>query len=140
MTSVGGQFGLVDSQVFLFDSTGKGLVFNDDTDGINALSSLTYTPTVTGTYYLGISAYDIDPKNASGEYIFPDSPFTGTVAATSTSPLTSWDTAGTTDYGSYTISLTGAQVIAIPEPNSMIGLGILSSLGLITIRRKNKNN
>jgi hypothetical protein len=68
---------VLDPQLFLFDSVGRGLFANDDGGaGLTAKIEATLT---AGIYYLGISKYDRDPLDANGNEIFPDGPFTAQV-------------------------------------------------------------
>ncbi len=140
VTSAGGSLDLFDSQLFLFDATGHGLVFNDDISTADNLSQLTFTPSSSGIYYLAITPYNVRPIDNNGQFIFsnssPTNSVTGSVSALANrGVLTSWST-NTTDFGSYTLSLTGAQLIAVPEPSEMLGsfLLILFSLRLAMLR------
>lgn len=72
-----------DTQLYLFNRDGVGQYFNDNTprDDIRysadsqrstiRLDPGTLTP---GVYYLGVSAYNWDPLDISGNYMFPDTP------------------------------------------------------------------
>jgi hypothetical protein len=134
VTSGGGTGDLLDSQLFLFDASGAGLVFNDDTTSIDFLSSLVYTPGTSGVYYLGISAVGFDPQDASG-FIFPNTS-TGQVGPNpGAGTLTGWaeDGTGNFDQGAYTIQLSGAQ--AVPEPATTVGLLALGLGGALLRRR-----
>jgi hypothetical protein len=101
-----------DTQLFLFDANGIGVVFNDDDCG--ALSQITNAlVTSTGLYYLGITRYNRDPQSAGG-LIFNNSPFTGQnppLGPGAAQPLTSW-TGAVTPGGAYTIALTGCAFAA----------------------------
>lgn len=144
-TTVGGAS--FDTQLFLFSDNGTGVatghVANDDTTSTfqSTLPSggtpktnggtLTYPP---GVYYLGISAFDHDPRDATGNLIFPSEPFEGVFGPNpGAGPLASW--AGFSfDNGGYTIALTGAATFASapcggqgtvcagpPPPNAIVG-------------------
>ena len=98
----------VDTQLFLFDASGRGIYSHDD--GTTRQSTLpaghALTPQAAGEYILGISPYDRDPQSAGGP-IFSNvafvSPANGRGAA---APVESW--AGLPrDSGAYTIALTG---------------------------------
>jgi hypothetical protein len=115
-TTVGGVAPGFDTQLFLLDSTGHGVYFNDDFSGFEASSTLSaghaLTPVAPGLYYLGITAWNLRPASAGGE-IFPltgganHNNILGPVGAGGALPLTGYvGTAGTS--GPYTISLTGA--------------------------------
>lgn len=60
-----------DTQLFLFDESGMGIYADDDGgSGLDAYlpSGNTYSPTSTGTYYLGISFWNRDPESPDGNY------------------------------------------------------------------------
>ena len=111
-TTVGGAG--FDTQLWLFDSNGKGVVFNDDSGGTqsridNTTGCLTGRP--AGVYYLAISRYNRDALGCGGNLIWNNSPF-GTVRCPdgpeATSRVNSWS--GTTSAGGvYTVFLTDAQ-------------------------------
>ncbi|MDY6921854.1 MAG: DVUA0089 family protein [Pseudomonadota bacterium] len=59
-----------DTQLFLFDADGYGIIADEDSgDGYNASLQLDYLP--AGEYYLGISGYNYDPLSTEGP-IFSD--------------------------------------------------------------------
>ena len=123
-----------DSELYLFDSTGKGVYANDDTNGFLTPSVLPannpLTPTVAGYYYLAISQCCDQPLSADGP-IFQDVDgnqithelLSGPTGVGGASPLTSFS--GGFDQGpgggAYTIFLTGASLAsggAVPEPST----------------------
>ena len=108
-TTVGPLGTLGDTQLFLFDAAGFGIIGNDDTSpGIRSTISAVLAP---GTYYLAISGYDHDPTGASGE-IFKDN-FPGQQTPTGPGgpgPITGWNDGLT--MGTYNIALTGANFVA----------------------------
>jgi PEP-CTERM motif-containing protein len=125
---------LADTQLYLFNSAGFGVYFNDDCPtGCGTNRSLLpagdpNSPVAPGIYYLVITGWDRDPISAGGE-IWADTPFTtvrapdGPGAGGSITGYT-----GTGGTGTYTINLTGAQFVptngsAIPEPATMFLLG-----------------
>jgi len=126
-----------DTQLFLFDEEGFGIYANDNLAKGNLLSALPsgdMSPEEAGTYYLAISRYDRNPRNADGK-IFKNLPrYTVHYAdgPGADSPLASWSR-DDDHYGSggYYISLSGARGV-IPEPAtlSLLGLGLLGMLGL----------
>jgi hypothetical protein len=148
----GSPFGITDTELFLFDSTGRGVYANDDIDGGNTLSclpSLVANPCSTslplgvgplteGVYYLAITRSSNMPLSATGE-IFTIFNSTDVVGPDTTmggkDPVTNWDggafTSTDTDLVDYDIVLTGT----VPEPATwtMIGVGA-AVLGLL--RRK----
>jgi hypothetical protein len=111
-TTVGGAS--FDTQLWLFDSAGKGVAFNDDSSGTlstidNSSGCLSGRP--AGVYYLAISSYNRDALGCSGRFIWNNSPFI-TVRCPDgperTSRVNSW-MGSTTAGGIYTITLTNAQ-------------------------------
>ena len=130
-----------DTQLFLFDANGFGVLANDDASDLTTRSTIEGILSA-GFYYLGISGWDFDPvsRMASGSNglreIFPDS-FTGINGPTGpggSRPLQDWR--GSSSYsGTYRIDLTGAQVVGVPEPASVIGLLAVGALGIAARKR-----
>ena len=125
---------LDDSQLFLFDSNGIGISANDDIDDFNWLSSLSLLNLSAGTYYLGISGYDVDPItkiNRQNYEIFPDTPFEGQVSADYLNPLHHWSGEDLTDGNRYSITF----ATSVPEPSiiALMGAGLF---GLGFARRR----
>jgi hypothetical protein len=141
-TSAGGVF---DTALSLFDGNGNGVFFNDDASGTNSLSAISFIPTASGVYYLGISNYSYFAKDASNKFIFPDtSAFPGANPTGLYGPvagagaLASWGNGASGfvgDFGTYTINLTGATA-AVPEPSTAAGLLAVALMGLGARRRK----
>ena len=142
---------LVDTQLFLFDLSGRGVYANDDDPngfGINSLRSTlpagnALTPVSAGLYYLLIANAGSFPTGAGG-VIFPNytsSPslataVVGPTGAGGSSPITGYATQGNVETGTYTIALTGARVAsAVPEPTALLWLG-LATPGLIALARR----
>ncbi len=113
-TTVGGA--TFDTQLWLFDANGKGVLHNDDAESTtvsqsrldNSTGALTNLP--PGVYFLAISRYNRDALGCDGGLIWLNTPFRslrtpdGPEAG---SRVASWS--GITTGGvSYTISLTGA--------------------------------
>jgi hypothetical protein len=134
-----------DTQLFLFDASGKGITGNDNvadsSGGITDLNAIfTYTPTITGTYYLAISGYNFDPIDSSGKFIFSDDS-TGNFSITSAGSLANWTKrdpdAFDPEPGNYEITLSLSAVSAVPEPSVLPGLvGLAGGLGLAIFKRK----
>src|SRR4051812_1854781 len=59
---------LLDTQLFLFDSNGRGIAFNDDASASSTQSTITgqFVP-AAGVYYLAVTHYDYDATSAGGE-------------------------------------------------------------------------
>lgn len=127
-----------DMELFLFDSTGRGVYANDDDLNSPPQSTLpaniSFTPNVSGIYYLVIAGSAYLPRNASG-FIFPVSGgfldqsggVQGAVGPTGpggASPLTAWSSISS-ERGAYDIALTGV-LTSVPEPSTglLIGAGI----------------
>ncbi|MFZ4576617.1 MAG: hypothetical protein ACOYN0_19725, partial [Phycisphaerales bacterium] len=112
-----------DTQLFLFNNAGFGVVMNDDVpDGLpgdNSLQSRISSALVpaSGTYYLAVSRYDTDPQN-SGTDLWLDSPFNterapdGPAAANA---VNGW-TANAQAAGNYVIALSGACAVSMSPP------------------------
>ncbi len=109
-----------DTQIFLFDANGNGIVMNDDAVGLQSALTSAFTSTLpTGDYYLAVSQYDRDPTNASAAEIWADQPFPGERAPDGAGAaldyvIAGW-TAGGGAGGGYRINLTGA---CYPGPSS----------------------
>jgi len=110
-TTVGGS--TVDTQLFLFDANGVGITHDDD-DPITGvlqsrLSSLYTSSLPAGNYYLAISAYNMDPVDASNALLWLSTPFNverfpdGPGAA---NPVRAWLASGSA--GAYAIALQGS--------------------------------
>ncbi|MCP2732673.1 FG-GAP-like repeat-containing protein, partial [Limnofasciculus baicalensis] len=104
----------LDTQLFLFDSTGRGVSFMDDVSASVFQSTLTgqFVP-AAGVYYLAVTAYNFDAL-AGAQLIWNDLPNVGERAPTgpgAANPVTAWSGANT-NTGSYGINLTGASFFA----------------------------
>jgi hypothetical protein len=115
-SSVGGT--TVDTQLFLFDSAGRGVYANDDErDGVvqSVLpAGHTLTPRAHGEYFLAVGAYNLDPLGG-GQAIF--GPGTGVVGPTGPGggePVTGWG-GRPGGPGPYTLVLTGAECAPAPD-------------------------
>ena len=98
----------LDTQLFLFGSSGLGVYGNDDSQAtrqstLPALHEL--TPAAAGVYLLAITPYDRDPQSAAGAIFGSGGVFAPTGPGAS-QPLSGWD--GRTGLaGGYRIALTG---------------------------------
>jgi hypothetical protein len=96
-----------DTQLFLFTTAGIGVTMDDDTcdpglqSQIGAFDTCMYA-TGPGDYYLAISRYNVDPRDAGNVTIL------GLAGCNSTNanPVASWSTT-TSAAGAYTITLVG---------------------------------
>jgi hypothetical protein len=143
--TIGSAFGIPDTELFLFDSSGLGVYMNDDIDGGNTLSCLPSVianpcssprpvdigPLGAGVYYLAITRSSNLPLSVSGD-IFTIFNFTDVVGPDLTmggnDPVTNWDggaaTTPDTDLVNYDIVLTGTT----PEPATWIMTGAACAL------------
>lgn len=150
-TTVGQPGTLLDTQLFLFDSTGRGVYANDDDaagQGANAYrstlpSGTSLTPMASGIYYLLIVASGAYPTSSAG-LIFPNfstapivdpTAVVGPTGPGGSSPITGY-TGAATEFGTYQIALTGATSV-VPEPASalLVGCGVALA-GLAAARRR----
>ncbi|MER3403086.1 MAG: hypothetical protein C4337_07265, partial [Armatimonadota bacterium] len=102
----------IDTQLWLFDANGKGVVFNDDSRGTvqSTIDNSTGCIQAPGLYYLAISRYNRDAVGCEGGLIWNNTPYTGVRCPDgpeSTSRVTGWS--GSTASGNYIIRLTGVR-------------------------------
>ena len=145
-TTVGNVTNNLDTMLWLFDSTGKGIVGNDDS--LNTSQSTITANLNAGIYYLGISNYDLEPTSSLG-FIFDYSSLsqrTQLLSPTglgSTAPLTDiWQVGinginprGT---GQYRILFNQSTVApqSVPEPDVCFGLAIFGLGGLFSLLQR----
>ena len=129
-----------DTQLWLFDINGLGVLGNDDNPGGSPFHSGITVPADDGTgsapagpglYYLAISGFNDDPLSASGAIFFQDSfdEVSGPDGPGGNSAISGWGGGGET--GSYDIFLKGASFV--PEPGT---LGLLAAGALALVRRR----
>jgi hypothetical protein len=110
-STVGGSS--VDTQLFLFDSSGRGVYANDDLlENVVKQSLLpaghSLTPSAQGEYLLAVGIYNLDPQSA-GDPIFPAATeVVGPTGPGGGRPVTDWG-GRPDDPGGYTLTITGAQ-------------------------------
>lgn len=104
-----------DTQLFIFDSTGLGVVMNDDDpSGGGGLRSRISNAIVggypAGNYYLAVSLYDTDPIDAALADLWLDTPFNTERAPDGAAAANPWDTfnGAATTSGAYWVQMTGA--------------------------------
>ena len=153
--TIGSASGITDTELFLFDSTGRGVYANDDIDGGNTLSCLPSQvnnpcssslpsgvgPTSDGIYYLAITRSSNMPTSVSGEIftIFNSTDVVGPdLTLGGNDPITGWDggafTSSDTDLVDYDILITGTT----PEPATLPVIGAAGVLLALLRRRKAK--
>jgi hypothetical protein len=115
-SSVGGT--AVDTQLFLFDSSGRGVYANDDErDGV--IQSLLpaghpLTPRTPGEYYLAVGAYNLDPLGADQPIFSPGTGVVGPAGPGGGEPISGWG-GRPGGPGPYTLVLTGARCEPVPD-------------------------
>jgi hypothetical protein len=152
LTVNAGPFGIADTELFLFNSSGDGVYFNDDISGSNTLSCLpsadAFNPCPTGsgglgplsagTYYLAITRSANGALDGLSNEIFTNVLSTDVVGPNSgVGAIAAWDgnafTNPNSDMINYDIVLTGTST-STPEPAT----GLLLSgalIGLAALRR-----
>jgi hypothetical protein len=151
LTVDAGPFGIPDTELFLFDSTGAGVYFNDDISDSNTLSCLPSSdsanpcptpaaglgPESPGIYYLGIARSADGPLDASDNEIFTNVLSTDVVGPNGgVGPLAGYDNGAYTqpnyDLVDYDILITGTT----PEPATWtLAAGALLAAGLFRRKR-----
>jgi hypothetical protein len=115
-TTVGGAS--FDTQLWLFDTAGNGVTFNDDS-AASLRSTLTNAfVSSTGNYYLALSGFDYDALDSGGNQIWLDTPFSSERAPDGPgagNPIDHWG--GTSSGGDYEIFLSGVDAAAAPIPS-----------------------
>jgi hypothetical protein len=115
-SSVGGTS--VDTQLFLFDSSGRGVYANDDQmeDVVQSLlpAGHALTPRAPGEYYLAVGAYNLDPLGADDPIFGPGTGVVGPTGLGGGQPVSGWD-GRLGRPGPYTLTLTGAQCAPPPD-------------------------
>ncbi len=143
-------------ELFLFNSSGVGVFFNDDASSVTRQTTISTTTALTpGLYYLGVGTFGAIPRSGTGTSnsasdIFPDPidgasvGFNGIYGPTGGgggSALTRWNiSSADIETGSYTIGLTGATFAVAPEPSetAALALGGLLLVGCLLRARRRK--
>lgn len=96
-----------DTQLFLFDADGRGIVAEDDTGGLQStINNANNCIPGPGVYYLAITRYNKDPLGCNDGGLWSSNDNNCPNGPESTSRVASWTTS-TTAAGTYTIFLTG---------------------------------
>jgi len=111
-STVGGS--LVDTQLFLFDSSGRGVYGNDD-DGSSRQSTLPagdpLTPEAAGEYYLAVAPYNRDPNSDAGPIFASLGPVLAPTGIGGEQPVSGWS-GRVSGMGPYRVVLTVASCVA----------------------------
>jgi hypothetical protein len=134
--TVGGGGVIEDPQLFLFDSEGRGVIWNADlsVSPVDTQAGLGPLPPgyLPGIYYLGISFFGVDPVSSSG-FIFDIFSTGGAPSGPGgADPLTGWDNALPSpiwDVYGYEI-----QLVQVPEPSNWLLVG--AALALLARSRR----
>jgi hypothetical protein len=105
-----------DSQLWLFDVNGNGIVHDDDSAGSlrSRITNANNCIPGPGIYYIAISRYNRDPSDCDGLAIWTST--VNACAAAGRSRVASWS--GSTSAGTYQIVLQGAFTAPLgPDPN-----------------------
>ena len=136
-----------DTMLFLFDESGKGVYFNDDSqpDLADVRSTLPPNdpngPTANGRYYLAITGYGRFPHSSGGSifpenYVFED--VHGPTGPGGASAIAQWIGDDLSIDGPYRIDLTGAGFAETPESATfgISGIALLAIAGCMHRRRR----
>jgi hypothetical protein len=105
-----------DTQLFLFDANGVGVVAEDDTGGLQStIDNTAGCITAPGLYYLAITRYNKDPLGCNEGGLWSTNDNNCPNGTESSSRVNSW-TSSTGTAGSYTIFLTGVEGATAGDP------------------------
>jgi hypothetical protein len=105
-----------DTQLFLFDANGVGVVANDDTGGLQStIDNTAGCITAPGLYYLAITRYNKDPLGCNEGGLWSTNDNNCPNGPERSSRVNSW-TSSTGTAGSYTIFLTGVAGATAGDP------------------------
>ena len=151
-TTTFGGLTLLDTALFLFNSSGQAIYTNDDASGTSVQSTLPSGSSFTmslaaGVYYLGISLSGNEAVNLNGQLLFAaytnGDPTSVRGRAAGLNPNTHANFNGLTSFaesGAYRIDLTAtATANAIPEP-STAALCLAGAAGVAVFVRRRRNS
>ena len=138
---------IADTQLYLFDANGVGVMGNDDDGPILQQSRLYNNGSLAaGIYYLLITGWDLDPLSAGG-LIFPtggdgnNNFLQGPTGPGGQQALIGYSGDGTTNTGEYQITLVGAMGdvadVPTPEPGTLALAGVAMTAVALVRRKKN---
>jgi hypothetical protein len=128
----------VDNSLFLFDSAGRGLWACGDVSGSDVSARIDVPNLAAGSYYLGVTFYNLVPVDDSYIPLFPwiGYPVVGQVPVDSSAsaiPLSAWYDPQGSGSGSYEINFTSPTAVPIPAAAWLLGSGLI---GLVVLKRK----
>ncbi|MCW5766971.1 MAG: hypothetical protein KIT68_13460, partial [Phycisphaeraceae bacterium] len=108
VTTVGGTTN--DTQLFLFNTDGTGVLVNDDSTGTQSTfnSFSTVVAPNAGDYYLAVTTYNIDPQDENFQFMWENLPFNSVRAPDgpgAAGVVSGW--VGTGGAGTYTVTMVG---------------------------------
>jgi hypothetical protein len=140
------------TQLWLFEASGLGLLANDDVvGGPLGVSRMTgaaddgtgATISAAGLYYLAISGFDNDPASLTGPIFLQavTTEISGPDGTGGSTPVNNWVAAAGADTGDYTIFLEGVEFVPTPVPAaSNVALIVLAAGlaigGAVILRRR----
>lgn len=110
-TTINGETRL-DTQLFLFDATGRAVAMNDDDpagSGVQSKLSNAFVSSM-GVYYLAVTRFNADPRDGAGRLLWKDAPVNAERAGDgpgAADPVAKWD-APSGAGGAYVVHLSGA--------------------------------
>jgi len=123
-----------DTQLFLFDSIGRGVWANDEAPGVPNSSIIAAPVLAAGQYFIGLSGFDYDPYSGVG-VMFPSAPFTGQFGPSNLASLDHW--AKYSGHhglaGHYVINF---NAISVAEPSALVLFGLMFGALALTYRKK----